>query len=68
MQVLSVKCRKCRFLLFLHPEITLNNAHAISISQQNINNVLCSTVQEDNLWFLQESNLPSWISDLVDKV
>lgn len=68
MGVISVKCRKCRHLLFIHPEVTLFNAHAISCSELSVKHISCSTVKEDNVWFLQDSMLPNWISDVVDKV
>ncbi|KAK6639309.1 hypothetical protein RUM43_007581 [Polyplax serrata] len=67
MGVISVKCRKCRHLLFLHPEITLLNGHSVSPTELSVKYVDCSTIQEDNLWFLQDTNLPSWISDVVNK-
>ncbi|KAK6635520.1 hypothetical protein RUM44_000772 [Polyplax serrata] len=67
MGVISVKCRKCRHLLFLHPEITLLNGHSVSPTELSVKYVECSTIQEDNLWFLQDTNLPSWISDVVNK-
>lgn len=67
MGVFSVKCRKCRHLLFTHPDVTVLTAHGDSCSNFSIKYVECKTIQEDNVWFLQDSSLPDWISILINE-
>lgn len=64
----SVKCRKCRNLLFTHPEVTVLTAHGDSCSNFSVKYIDCKTIQEDNVYFLQDSNIPDWISNAVNEV
>ncbi|KAL0269726.1 UNVERIFIED_CONTAM: hypothetical protein PYX00_007361 [Menopon gallinae] len=67
MTTVTVKCRKCRNLLFTYPEVDLLSAHGESYGSVGVEYIKCETIQEDNVWFLGESGMPDWVSSLVNE-
>lgn len=68
MTTVTVKCRKCRFLLFTYPEVDLLSAHGESYCNVGVEYIKCETIQEDNVWFLGERGMPEWVTWLVNEV
>lgn len=76
------KCRRCRFLLLNYPEISLISVHGQQLELKEHSNsakiefienvsiegsIPCSSFEQD-VFYINEINIPQWITDCIDKV
>lgn len=60
-QKMSFKCRKCRHLLFSDSEIC--DAHGEPFIYNKTEQQTCTS---NNVWYLREDAIPSWIRNQID--
>lgn len=76
------KCRRCRLILLNYPEVSLISVHGQKVDLKGNSNSAkiefvenfskqdkspCSSAEQDVI-YINEINIPQWITDCIDKV
>uniref|UniRef100_R4FMN4 E3 ubiquitin-protein ligase n=3 Tax=Rhodnius TaxID=13248 RepID=R4FMN4_RHOPR len=67
MNIISLKCRKCRNILLNNAETPLLSSHNNKVGEYFQRNLEEDCFDTKNSLFLQEEGLPGWIIDIVNE-
>ncbi|KAG8229043.1 hypothetical protein J437_LFUL007598 [Ladona fulva] len=62
-----VNCKKCRKILFSHPDHPLLSIHGSIVNSESKNKKPCLEGQQQPLWYLDSENVPSWITSVIEE-